>query len=117
MIGIVTSLRVVGLDVSNDATGGAIYGNNGLKNSVNNGKVSQSVGITHGVSGSWFADLRLKSLNQMVTNVLTPFYKLNQDGVSPTMYARYTSLTGRLSSPTLRSTLTHKNLTVQDLTT
>ena len=57
-----------------------------------------------------------KGLNQMVTNVLTSYYKLDQDGVSRGVYIGYTSLTGELSSLTLRSTLTLKNLTGRDPT-
>jgi len=51
LIGTVTSLWVAGLNISNNATGGAIYGNSGLKNAVNDGKVNQSVSVTFGVDG------------------------------------------------------------------
>ncbi|KAF9653741.1 glycoside hydrolase family 3 protein [Thelephora ganbajun] len=45
--------------------GGAVYGGSGLKDAVNEGRVDQS------------------KLNRMVTNVLTPYYKLGQDGSYP----------------------------------
>ena len=51
LIGTVISPWVAGLNISNNATGGAIYGNNGLKNAVNDGKVNQSVSVTFGVDG------------------------------------------------------------------
>lgn len=53
----------------------------------------------------------------MVTNVLTPYYKFNQDGVSHRIHTRHSSLIRELPSLTLQSTLTLKNLMGRDLTT
>ena len=51
----------------------------------------------------------------MVTNVLTSYYKLDQDGVSSKVLTPYIA-DGRMSSHILRSILTPKNLTGRGLT-
>ena len=51
--------------IFNDVTGGAIYGNNGLKNAVNGGSISQAVGVTRGVHGG---------------SLLTPVEEIEPDG-------------------------------------